>query len=94
MDDVGRVFKYEQVAGSDDSALNDKFYYDSNGKLRYVLILGGSVHGSELEHEIYFSEKGERILEQDRHVKDFGQGYPKVWPESAIIAEPVKEFNK
>ncbi len=57
----GIVRRYENEAGSDDSALTWQHYYDQFGHLRFVFITGGAANGSQLEHRIYFDEQGKRL---------------------------------
>jgi hypothetical protein len=93
-DKENAVYKYLQEAGSEDSALRSNFYYDNNHKLRFVLIYGRAVNGSELEHKIYFDENGKRISETHEYTKGEGYTFPEEWPEDQIIFDPIKEFNK
>ena len=94
VDQENKVSKYIQEAGSDDSALKSNFYYDKSFKLRFVLITGGAVNGSELEHRIYFNENGERISESHEYINGPGYTFPNPWPESEIVLDPIKEYNR
>jgi hypothetical protein len=71
---------YEKQGGSDDSALKLQHYYDEAGRLRFVLITGGAVNGSELEQRIYFDEQGKRIWEEHKYTKGPGYTFPEIWP--------------
>lgn len=84
IDSNGRVRYYEKQAGSDDSALKWEHYYDEAGRLRFVLITGGAVNGSELEHRIYFDEEGKRIWEEQKYTKGPGYTFPEIWPDDQL----------
>jgi hypothetical protein len=89
----GRVRRYERQGGSDDSSLTTEHYYDESGRLRFVLIQGGAVNGSKLEHRIYFDESGKRIWEEHKYVAGPGYTFPEVWPDEQLqIADPAKAF--
>ena len=75
---------YEKEAGSDDSSLTWRHYYDDAGRLRFVFISGGAVNGSRLEHRIYFDEGGKRIWEEHKYVKGPGYTFPEVWPDDEL----------
>ena len=93
-DSNGRVRFYANEGGSDDSALKWEHYYDEQGRLRFVFITGGAVNGSELEHRIYFDEKGARIWEDHTYKKGPGYTFPEVWPEDQLqIKDPDKKFS-
>lgn len=81
VDARGVVRKYENEAGSDDSALKWQHYYDEAGGLRFVFITGGAVNGAQLEHRIYFDETGKRIWEEHKYIKGPAYTFPEVWPE-------------
>ena len=92
-DASGRVRRYEKQAGSEDSSLTWKHYYDEGGHLRFVFITGGATNGSELEHRIYFDEAGKRIWEEQKYVKGPGYTFPEVWPDKELqISDPGKAF--
>ena len=92
-DRSGRVRQYEKQAGSEDSSLTWKHYYDEGGHLRFVLITGGATNGSVLEHRIYFDEAGKRIWEEQKYVKGPGYTFPKVWPDEQLqTTDPGKAF--
>lgn len=84
--------KYSEQAGSDDSATTTSFYYDSQKRLRFVFITGGSVSGAHLEHRIYFNEAQQRIWEIQKYLKG-SYYFPEVWPKSAIVLDPWKAFS-
>jgi hypothetical protein len=93
VDAEGRVGRYEREAGSEDSSLQWKHYYDEGGRLRFVFITGGAVNGSELEHRIYFDEAGKRIWEDQKYTKGPGYTFPTVWPEEELQrVDPAKAF--
>lgn len=85
--------KYTEEAGSDDSAITTAFYYDRQKRLRFVFITGGAISGSEFEHRIYFDAAQQRIWEIQKYLKGPGYTFPTVWPKSAIVFDPWKEFS-
>lgn len=94
VDSKGVVRRYENEAGSDDSALTWQHYYDEAGRLRFVFISGGAVNGSQLEHRIYFDENGKRIWEEHKYVKGPGYTFPEVWPEEKTdLARPIQKSD-
>lgn len=91
-DASGRVRFYQTEGGSDDSALKFEHYYDVTGRLRFVLITGGAVNGSKVEHRIYFDGAGKRIWEI-RSFTDPGYTWPEVWPEEELqVSDPAAQF--
>ncbi len=94
VDSKGVVRRYESQAGSDDSALTFRHYYDDTGRLRFVFITGGAANGTQLEHRIYFDESGNRIWEDHKYVKGPGYTWPEVWPEDQNgAAPPIQRFE-
>jgi len=81
-------------AGSEDSAITENYYYNSEQKLIFVLIKGGSTNGAHMEHVIYFSTDGKRIQEKQKYSSGPKYTFPEVWPENQIIFNPWDEFNK
>jgi len=59
-----------------------------------VLITGGAVNGSRLEHRIYFDESGARIRED--HVYTTGPGYtfPSIWPGESPQDDPRRSYER
>jgi hypothetical protein len=99
VDSKGVVRRYENEAGSDDSALTWRHYYDELGRLRFVFITGGAANGAQLEHRIYLDEDGKRLWEEHKYVKGPGYTWPEVWPEEQNDearpiqkSEPAKAF--
>lgn len=90
----GLIFKYFTTVSDDDTMIQTNFYYNEDEKLKYVFITGSAANGSELEHEIYFSDEGERISELHRLTVGPGYNWPEKWKESDIVYDPLKDFNK
>ena len=94
VDSKGIVRRYENEAGSDDSALRWQHYYDQSGRLRFVFISGGAVNGSQLEHRVYFDENGNRVWEEHKYLKGPGYTFPEVWPEEKNDrARPIQKSD-
>jgi hypothetical protein len=93
-DAAGTIRKYVVEAGSEDSALVIRNYYDSNRRKRFMFITGGAVNGSQLEHRIYFDQNGARIRED--HVYTAGPGYtfPSIWPGENSADDPRRSFER
>lgn len=89
VDSRGVVRRYENEAGSDDSMLTWRHYYDQLGHLRFVFISGGAANGAQLEHRIYFDESGKRLWEEHKYVKGPGYTWPEVWPEEQNDEAPA-----
>ena len=93
-DSRGRARFYQNEGGSEDSSLKREQYYDEAGRLRFVLITGGAVNGSQLEHRIYFDETGKRIWEAQTYTKGPGYTFPEVWPDEELqITDAVGKFS-
>jgi hypothetical protein len=93
-DSKGRARFYQTEGGSEDSSLKFEHYYDERGRLRFVLITGGAVNGSELEHRIYFDETGKRIWEEQAYKKGPGYTWPEVWPDDQLrISDAGEKFS-
>ena len=91
-DAQGRVRLYQREGGSEDSALKFEHYYDEAGRLRFVLVTGGAVSGSRLEHRIYFDADGKRIWEE-RSATAPGYTWPEVWPDEELQTnDPAAKF--
>jgi hypothetical protein len=93
VDSRGVVRMYEKQAGSDDSSVTWKHYYDEAGRLRFVFIAAGAVNGSKLEQRIYFDETGKRIWEDHKYLKGPGYTFPEVWPDDQLqIKDAAQAF--
>ncbi|MCA9554872.1 MAG: hypothetical protein KC933_32880 [Myxococcales bacterium] len=80
--------------GSEDSMVTVRQYYDVAGHLRFVLVLGGAVNGSELEHRIWLDATGRRLEETHQYVKGPGYTFPDPWPQDALtLADPRAAFE-
>src|SRR5262245_27136537 len=62
-DSSGRVRKYQLSGGSDDSAVDTSYYYDKNGKLRFVFQSLRAVNGTDMETRTYFDEQGTMLYQ-------------------------------
>ncbi|GAA5503626.1 hypothetical protein Dxin01_03385 [Deinococcus xinjiangensis] len=57
-DRAGVIRRYVLTTGTDDSALSFQHDYDRAGRLTFVLVTYGSVHGQTYEWRLYFSPSG------------------------------------
>lgn len=60
-DRAGVIRRYVLSTGTDDSALSFQHDYDRTGKLTFVLVTFGSVHGQTFEWRMYFAPSGRVI---------------------------------
>jgi hypothetical protein len=91
-DGSGVVRKYVRAGGSDDSALTQSYYYDTQGRLRFLFVTGGAVNGTEIQHRVYFDAGGKRIWELQKKVKGPGYTFPTTWPATDVIHDPKAAF--
>jgi len=92
-DSAGRTRYYRNQGGSEDSSLTWEHYYDAAGHPRFILITGGAVNGTKLEHRIYFDEAGERIWEEQTYRKGPGYTFPEKWPADQLqLINPLEKF--
>ena len=73
-DSQGVVWLYRVEGGSDDSVQTRSYYYDPQGKLRFLLVQAGAVNGTSLEVRRYWDAAGKKLWEEHRLLK--GPGYP------------------
>jgi hypothetical protein len=93
-DTAGTVRKYVVEAGSEDSALIIRIYYDSHRRKRFAFITGGNVNGSLLEHRVYLDESGARIREDHTYTRGPGYTFPSIWPAEDLAADPRRAYRR
>jgi len=91
-DHEGKVRKYIEAAGSDDSALNIEYYYDLSNRMRFIFITGGAVNGTYIEHRVYFDNNGNKIWEIQK-MEGEGYAFYEEWPEDKYILAPLHVFE-
>jgi hypothetical protein len=60
--------------GTDDQAVEMRYYYDPAGRLRFALARRGAVNGTEQEERVYYAESG-AVVRRRVHTTH-GPGYP------------------
>ncbi len=69
-DPSGKIRELVLAGGSEDSAATTHYYYDANGKLRFVFTTVNDVHGNQTEYRTYFDSAGEQFWSVTRHAFD------------------------
>jgi hypothetical protein len=88
-DAQGRVRILEDATGSEDSAMQLYHYYDTDGRLRFVLAKVGAVNGSQGEYRLYFDGAGaQRLYEDFRLTKGAGYTWEHPLPDAALVRDP------
>lgn len=89
------VRRYEFRYTSEDEGRTDQYYYDENGRLRFVIIEASAGNGSRLRHRIYFDDKGRRLWEEHHVTGGPGHFWPRKWPDSELHkTDAVRAFAK
>jgi len=88
------VRKYIISMGSDDSILTFNYYYDSFSNLRFVLISGGAVNGTTMEHKIYIDGNREKIWEIQKFTKGPGYPFKENFKIGDLVHKPWEDFKK
>jgi hypothetical protein len=92
LDSTKAVRLYEKRGGSDDSARLIRYYYDTDGHLRFVYARTGAAgfdgQGTTLEERQYFSAAGDSLYTDRRIVE--GGGY--FWASPDRILDPMTDF--
>jgi hypothetical protein len=89
-DSKGKIRKLVTSGGSEDSSLTFTSYYDKDGKLRFVYIVGGAVNGTGIQHRIYLDASGAKIWEIQKLVEGPGYTFPAEWPREQLVFDPAK----
>ena len=91
-DPVGTPRLYTRQAGSDDSAITIKSYYDAQARLRFVLADAGAVNSTSMRIRVYFDEAGNRLWENREVIAGPGYPFPEPWPDKWAAKDPAKAF--
>jgi hypothetical protein len=89
-DSKGKIRKLVTSGGSEDSSLTFTSYYDKDGRLRFVYIVGGAVNGTGIQHRIYLDAAGAKIWEIQKLVEGPGYTFPAEWPLEQLVFDPAK----
>lgn len=92
LDARGAVRSYHFGGGSEDSAAQHAHYCDRDGRLRFVFITAAAVNGTSLEHRIYLSKDGKRLLEAQKR-QGPGWTFPFHIPEGELVKDPKQAFH-
>ena len=84
LDEKGRIRKYTETSGTDDSAYKLEHHFDEQGRLRFCFATAGAVNGATREVRVYFTEDGVQLW-LDR--KESEEKYPFIadWPVGSIV---------
>jgi hypothetical protein len=93
LDQSGAVRSFHLGGGSDDSAVQAAYYYDREGRLRFVFAEAGAVNGTSIEYRIYLSRTGERLWEEQRRLKGPGYTLPSRLPDEWLVRDPLQAFH-
>lgn len=105
-DDLGFVLKrlargkngvarwFQEYSQGQDASWDFYYYYDEDGRVRFVFALARAANGTREQLRIYFDETGKRIW-QRRNLQ--GPGCPGCFSSyydsnDSIVFEPIKEF--
>ena len=80
-DRAGVVRLFTREGGGEDSAIQEAYYYDDAGRLRFAYVHLGAVNGTEEERRLYFSPQGQRVRELRRRLRGPGYTFPVPWPQ-------------
>jgi hypothetical protein len=92
--DAKGVVTWYQDSGygeSGDASSDDRYYYDNEGHLRFVLIIINAVNGSRQQLRAYFDESGKLLKQTYRSLKGPGYFYP-TNVEDRTKQDPAREF--
>jgi hypothetical protein len=93
LDKNGTPRSYRTVRGSEDSLARSAYYYDRAGALRFVFVQAGAVNGTAVEYRVYLSKAGERLWEEQRHLKGPGYTFPSQLPDDWLVRDAVLAFH-
>ena len=83
---------YTRQAGSEDSAITIKAYYDGKARLRFVLADAGAVNATSVRIRVYFDEAGKLLWENREIIAGPGYPFPEPWPDKWTARDPAKAF--
>ena len=89
-DSTGRVRKYHLDRGTDDSAGEATYYYDTHGMVRFAFTTQNAVNGTRQEQRAYYDSTGVLLRRVSRRLA--GPGYPNGWPDEPI-RDPRSDFT-
>jgi hypothetical protein len=92
-DPVGTPRLYTRQAGSEDSAITIKSYYDSQAHLRFVLADAGAINATAIRIRVYFDEAGRLLWENREVIAGPGYPFPDPWPDKWTTRDPVTAFT-
>ena len=91
-DASGKPRLYTREAGSDDSAITIKSYYDTQARLRFLVVDAGAVNATSMRIRVYFDEEGHSLWEQREVVAGPGYPFPEPWPDKWTARDPAQAF--
>ena len=71
----GTIRQLTWMAGSDDHAETQRFYYDGSGRLRFVFVSRGAVNGTQEEERVYYAADGRLLRRRKTRVEGPGYGF-------------------
>lgn len=89
-DSAGVVRRFDMDTGSDDSARQLQYYYDSAGRLRFIFGRYGAVVGSHLEERVYYDEHRREL----RRIREFTTKRQYPFEQATPLWNPTDEIKR
>jgi hypothetical protein len=89
-DSSGTPRKYRIEGGSDDSAGEVTYYYDSHGVVRFAFAVTNAVNGTRREDRAYYDSAGVQLFKVSRLLA--GPGYPGGF-DTEPVRDPMADFK-
>ena len=84
LDKKKRARFYARSVNSDSASLSFAYYFDTEVRLRYVVIGGATENGALLEVKIAFGPDGDRLSEDHRTLAGPPYKFPDAWPKKDV----------
>jgi hypothetical protein len=88
LDPDGIIRRLKRSSVSESGRIDRTYYYDQEGRLRFVYVQGSAADGTHVQDRIYFDVDGARLWEIQKVLEGRVSPYPKEWPARDIVFNP------
>ena len=92
-DAQGRARVYEDEAGSADSRLVRRHFYDGQGRLRAAEVEARAANGARRQYRLFFDPAGQVVVQSQRLYHGPGWTFPDFWDAADLVRDPRRAFD-